>query len=288
MTTLLHVLSFFIGLLPDVCVRGLARVISFFVFTVFRYRRKIMRENIATAFPDKTEAERQQIEGDACLHLAMSLLEFLKIPTLTRRSYEGAFRVEGLEHYEAARAKGKGLLVLTGHLGSFELSAGAMAQRMEEEVLVIVKSFPEALDRFVSSVRTGTDLTVVPAKGAIRPVFKAMKKEATVVFVQDQNSTRHIGVFVDFFGKEACTMSGLAVVALRTEAPVVGVSIWREAQGHVLAFHPEIPLEPQADKQDSIVHMTQVYTRFIEERIRENPSQWLWTHRRWKTQRTEH
>ena len=193
-------------------------------------------------------------------------------------------RVEGWEHYRNARKKEKGVFVLTGHLGSFELAAGAVAMQLEEHAHLIVKSFPKAVDDFVNSVRQSPKLTPIAAKGAMKPVLKAVKNKDMVVFVQDQNSTHHIGVFVDFFGKQACTMSGLAVTALRTEAPVLGVSIWREDDGsHVLKFFEEIPLEPQEDSEASIQHMTQIYTRFIEDRIREHPAQWLWTHRRWKT-----
>jgi Kdo2-lipid IVA lauroyltransferase/acyltransferase len=285
-TSLLRLISFFVGLLPASLMRSLARLLSFFVFSVFRYRRDVIAHNLARAFPDKTDAERVILQSEACLHLALCLLEFFKMPSYAKRNYEGVFRVEGMEHYEKAKAQGKGLLVLTGHLGSFELGAGAMAQRLEENACLIVKSFPEAVERFVTGVREASSLSVFTAKGGMKNALRALKNKDLVVFVQDQNSTRHIGVFVDFFGHEACTMSGLAVIALRTEAPVLGVSIWREEDGgHVLAFHPEIPLERKENKDESLVHMTQVYTRFIEDRIREHPAQWLWTHRRWKTQR---
>ena len=163
-----------------------------------------------------------------------------------------------------------------------------MGQRIQDNIHIIVKSFPEGVDRFVTGVRTGTNLKLLPAKGAVKSVLQALNKKEIVVFVQDQNSTRKIGVFVDFFGREACTMSGLAMMALRTGTPVIGVSIRREKLGsHVLTFYPEIPLEHKDNPEESVIHMTQIYTHFLEERIRENPAQWFWTHRRWKTQRTE-
>jgi KDO2-lipid IV(A) lauroyltransferase len=284
MTTLLFGLSFVVGLIPDDLLQMLARMLAFLVFDVFRYRRKVMAENILQAFPEKTSIERAEIEKQAGLHLALSLLEFLKIPRYAARNYENVVRVEGWEHYHEARKQEKGVFILTGHLGSFELSAGAVAMQLQEHAYLVVKSFPDAVNRFMNSVRQSKKLTPVSAKGAIKPVLKAVKNKDMVVFVQDQNSTRHIGVFVDFFGKPACTMSGLAVLALRTRTPVLGVSIWREAPGkHVLKFHPAIPLKQAESKEAAVVQMTQIYTTFIEDRICEHPAQWLWTHRRWKT-----
>ena len=288
MTSLLYFLSFIVGLMPNFLMSLGAQCLRWTLFSLFGYRKKVIQDNLRTAFPNMDDKNRAKLTKEAQLHLCLSIFEFLKIPHYAKRNFEGMLRVEGWEHFEAAKAKEKGLLVVTGHLGSFELTAGAMGQRIQDNIHIIVKSFPEGVDRFVTGVRTGTNLKLLPAKGAVKSVLQALKKKEIVVFVQDQNSTRKIGVFVDFFGREACTMSGLAMMALRTEAPVIGVSIRREKLGsHVLTFYPEIPLEHKDEPEESIVHMTQIYTHFLEERIRENPAQWFWTHRRWKTQRTE-
>lgn len=276
---LLRLLSALVGRLPDRALRGLARFAAALVFGVVGYRRRVIAENLARAFPERTPAERAALAREVGVHLALSLLEFLKIPRYAKDGYAGRFRVEGFEHYEAARAAGKGVLVLTGHLGSFELGAGAIAQRLDGVPLwLVVKSFPPAVDRFVTGVRAATNLRVIRAEGATKEILKALRRNEAVAFVLDQNATRHIGVFVDFFGTQACTMAGLAVLALRTGAPVLPVSIWREAEGHVLRVFPAIEVEER-----EVVALTQRYTRFIEDQIRAHPAQWLWSHRRFKT-----
>ena len=103
MSFLLRCLSFFVGLMPDALMRLMARLLSWVVFSVFRYRRKVMAANIEQAFGELDIAQRRAIEKDACLHLALSLFEFLKIPRYAARNYEGVVRVEGWEHYRNAR-----------------------------------------------------------------------------------------------------------------------------------------------------------------------------------------
>ena len=284
MTRLLLWLSGFVGLWPRWLVRLCAWALGCTLFSVVRYRRAVLLENLALAFADLSPKERRRLGRAAMVHLARTLIEFLQIPRYVRRGFTN-LTVEGRAHYEAAKAQGRGVLILAGHLGSFEVGASGTAfQLRPDEWCLVVKPFPEALDRFVNQLRAGAGLQPVHAKGGLKGVLRALKKQQAAVFVIDQNATKHVGVFVEFFGKQACTMAGLAVVAQRTGAPVIPVGIWREADGsHVLRMYPELRLEAQGTRQETVVHMTQLYTRFIEEQIRAHPEQWLWTHRRWKT-----
>jgi Kdo2-lipid IVA lauroyltransferase/acyltransferase len=211
-----------------------------------------------------------------------SLLDLLRLPCNVSE-LSSHVRFDRLDNFEAARAKGQGVLCATGHFGSFELVAGAIAQRLEVPVWLVVKPFPAGFDRFLSRVRRATGLGLLPARGSLKEIFAALGRGEAVVFVIDQNATRKLGVFVDFFGHPACTMNALAVVAKRSGAPVIGASIWREGEGHVLEVHPEMPLEEGADLTETIRKSTQRFTRFIEDQIRRHPEQWLWTHKRWRT-----
>jgi KDO2-lipid IV(A) lauroyltransferase len=149
---------------------------------------------------------------------------------------------------------------------------------------VIVKRFPDTIDRHIAGIRSSSGLEIIPAHGAIKAVLEALKYNRTVVVVLDQNSTARKGVFVDFFGRPACTMAGLAILALRTGAPVIGASVWREHNGvHVVRFHPEFPRERKASRDETVQHLTQLYTSFIERAIRLHPEQWFWPHKRFKT-----
>jgi KDO2-lipid IV(A) lauroyltransferase len=276
--------SFCFGLLSERSVVLLSRALGWIWFNVLRYRRRVILENLARAFPEQEDAQRRRLGLEACRHLVRTLFEFIRIPTYQKRGLDDVVRFEGLENFELARAKGKGVLCLSGHLGSFELCVAAVARRARP-VNLVVKPFPGGVDRFVNRVRRAAELGVIYADGALRPIIKALKNNESVVFVLDQNATRKIGVFVDFFGKPACTMAALATLAVRTGAAVIAATPYRDDAGrHVLQVHPEIPLEERATREETIVHMTQVYTRFLEEAIKRHPEQWFWTHKRWRTQ----
>lgn len=269
--------------LPEYFVRILAVTFGVFWFNLVRYRRGVILSNLAQAFPANTYKERCRLGRASCIHLVRTLFEFHQIPHNVHSYFERVVRIEGVEHYEAAKIQGKGVFVVSGHLGSFELGIAALACRLSS-FSVIVKRFPSALDCHISRIRSHSGIEIIPARGALTPVREALKKNRAVVVVLDQNSTYRKGVFVDFFGKPACTMAGLAILAIRTGAPVIGASAWREHTGsHVVRFHPEFPLEHQASRADTVRYMTQLYTRFIEEAIRAHPEQWLWPHKRFKT-----
>ncbi len=279
---MIRLVAALIRLWPERLMVLIATVLGAVWFYGLRYRRGVILANLARAFPEKTEAERRHLGLRACQHLVRLLFEFVRIPKYQKLGYPG-FVLRGKEHLDAALAKGKGVLALSGHLGSFELAVAAGAPLTCPNHL-LVKRFPGQVDRFVTEIRSGAGLGVIPADGALRGIFQALKRNQVVVFVLDQNATRKLGVFVDFFGEPACTMTGLASLAQRTGAAVIPAIPWRAPDGtHVLELHPEVPFEPQADPEATLLHMTQRYTQIIEAAIRAHPEQWFWTHKRWRT-----
>jgi KDO2-lipid IV(A) lauroyltransferase len=275
----------FVRLWPERWVDGFARRAGWIWFHLLRGRRGVILENLGRAFPTMPELERRELAERACVHLLRALLEFLRIPRYVRSGFDNVEPIEGLEHYFAARQQGRGVLVLTGHLGSFEVAAASFRVRYPDHPLsMVVKSFPRSVDRVVSKIRRAADLALIPASGGLDPIRHALKRNEAVAFVLDQNATRRIGVFVDFFGRPACTMSALAVLALRTKAPVLPVAAYRDTAGrHHLVVHSPIPNEQGDNLQDSIAKTTRRYNAFLEEQIRLHPEQWLWTHKRWRT-----
>lgn len=279
---LLRSIALLVGWWPERFVTLVGRSLGAVWWTLLRYRRDVILENLARAFPERSDAERKRLGKLACIHLVTTMLEFLRIPRYAREGYPNV-RFEGLDHYEAAKAQQKGVLCLSGHFGSFELAVAAVA-RVASPISVVVKAFPGAVDRFINQVRSGQGLQPIAAENAVRPILAALRSNHSVVFVLDQNATRSTGVFVDFFGQPASTMSALAVLALRTEAPVIAATIVREAPGrHVLRVHPAFPTPPAATRDEAIRNLTALYTRFLEDAIRAQPEQWLWTHKRWRT-----
>ena len=285
MSGLFRWLSGFICLWPEWVIAAASYVFGALWFHLVRYRRDVMLQNMAQAFGEMTEGQRRSLCKEACIHLARTLLEFLRLPRYHRLGLPRRVRIEGLEHYEAAKAQGRGVLFLGGHLGSFELGAAAVATRLADDPIhFVVKPFSPGFDAFVTRLRLMSNLRLLPAKESARRVFTALRRNEAVVLVLDQNATHRIGVFVDFFGRSACTMTSAALFADSKKAPVLGTASWREPDGtHVLRIYPPIPLEAQPTRDETTRHMTQRYTRFIEDRIREHPAQWLWSHKRWKT-----
>ena len=194
-------------------------------------------------------------------------------------------RYEGLENYLAARNRGRGVLVLTAHLGAWELSSffhSLMGYRMG---MVIRRLDHPRIDALVNRIRTLHGNRVLPKDNFARGLLKAMANGETVGILMDTNMTPPQGVFVPFFGVDACTGSGLARVALHSGAAVLpGFLLWEAAERrYVLHFGPELQLERSADADRDAHANTALFTRTLEGYIRRYPEQWLWVHRRWKT-----
>lgn len=243
---------------------------------------KTARWNLKFAYPELAEHERGRLVSDIFDGLARSLVAFSKFPALKASNIGQWIRYEGLEHYAAAKAKGKGILVATAHLGNWELSAFAHAL-MTEPMHVMVRPLDNPLiDRMVERRRQMSGNRLLLKKDAALPVVRALKQNEAVGILIDQNAAPEEGVFVDFFGKKACAGSAFAKLAARTGAAVIpGFALWEQSENkYVLRFFPELTMtgDPQADTQA-------IHTEF-ERIIRKYPDQWMWIHRRWKTRPT--
>lgn len=282
-TLLLDLTSAILCALPESVAVVIAKTMGAIWWHVLRYRRSIILENLQRAFPELSNAERKKLGSRATVHLSRTLLEFFRIPRFVQRGFQGYAREEDLDCVHRAKKEGKGVLVIAAHTGSFELAVAAFG-RSVAPIHLVVKPFPAPVDAFILRVRASAGLQMISAKNAVKPILSALKRNETVVFAIDQNATRSIGVFVDFFGVPASTMSAVATLAARTQSPVVAALPYRAEEGtHVLKMHPAIPWEEQATREETIVHMTQRYTQVVERAIREHPAQWFWTHKRWKT-----
>jgi Kdo2-lipid IVA lauroyltransferase/acyltransferase len=274
-----------LGWLPRPLARAFAIGIGQTVYLLHvRLRRAGMR-NLALAFPEKTEAERKRILQAEFTSLGRQLAEVCQFPRYTLENVDEVVVYDGLENYERAYARGQGVLFLTAHFGGWELSAFAHSLHGHWLHIVMRPMDNEYLDRLIQSYRTMHGNRVVPKDDFVRGLLSAMKAHETVGILMDTNMTPPQGVFVDFFGIPACTASGLARIALRTDAAVVpGFTIWDDAMGkYRLRFDPAIELVRTDSLEADIVANTQKFTKVIEDYVRKYPEQWLWVHRRWKT-----
>jgi len=272
-------------LLPRRLARAVGAGIGAAAFYGLGRLRRVGRRNLEMAFPEKTAKEREAILRSVYRNLGYLLAEFSKMPEYTAESASRFIRYEGLENYLKAREHGKGVLVLTGHLGAWELSSFYHSLMGMPMGMVIRRLDNPLVDAFVNEVRCLHGNRVVHKDDFARGLISSMRSGETVGILMDTNMTPPQGVFVPFFGVEACTASGMARIAQKTGAAVVpGFLVWDEGEGrYVLHFGEELEVVHTGDAERDAVTNTATFTAAIERYVRRYPEQWLWLHRRWKT-----
>lgn len=265
--------------------RSAGVVIATIAYGVLSRLRNVGQRNLELAFPEMRAAERAGILRLEYRNLGWLLAEFCQMPSYTLEFASRFIRYEGLEHYLAARDRGKGVLVLTGHLGAWELSSFYHSLAGYPMGMVIRRLDNPLVDRMVNRIRCLHGNRVLHKDDFARGLLASMRAGETVGILMDTNMTPPQGLFVPFFGVSACTASGLARVALKTDAAVVpGFLLWEGSERqYVLHFYPELTLTSSDNAEADAADNTARFTAVIEDAIRKYPSQWLWMHRRWKT-----
>ena len=235
--------------------------------------------NLEMAYPEKTPAERTQLVDEVFRSIARLLYAFARFPRMNRENIHEWIRYEGLEHFEAAKKAGRGVLFATAHLGNWELSAFAHALMTEPMHIVIRPLDNPSIDRLVEDRRQLSGNHLIQKWDGARAILRALQQNEAVGILIDQNTSLDEGVFVDFFGTPACANTAFAKIAARTGAVVIpGFALWLEAeQRYVLRFYPPVEMSGDAAEDTRRLHA------LLEQVIREYPGQWLWIHRRWKT-----
>jgi KDO2-lipid IV(A) lauroyltransferase len=283
------------GALPQSWARALGAGLGALAFVFTSRLRRTGERNLQIAYPPSNcpptdapqndAAWRRRILRDLYRNLGLHLAEFCLMPRYTRESTQSFICYAGLEHYLAAQEEGRGVLVVTGHLGLWELSSFYHSLMGYPMSMVIRRLDNPLVDRLVNGIRCLHGNTVLHKDDFARGLLEAMRKGHTVGILMDTNMTPPQGVFVNFFGTPACTASGLARVAMHTEAAILpGFLTWREEEKkYVLEFGERLELVCTGNDELDIVTNTQICTTAIEQWIRRYPEQWLWVHRRWKT-----
>ena len=284
---LIKALVAFVGSLPRAVALRLGCGMAWFARVVVRYRRTELAETLRRCLPEKSEAEVRQLERAIFRHFGLTAVEFLRAIRRPPRNVEAWVRVEGVEHWEAAKARGKGILGLSGHIGNWELMGAVTSQLGYDNYAVVKHLHNPKPDAFLWSARERLGVRQLSVRDSYRDCLRILRKGGRGVMILDQNMRADRGVFVDFFGRPACTTPGLAILAAQTQSPVLPAYMIRNPDGtHTLRFLPPIP--PPADRnRETILEATQTYTRVLEDIIRRHPDQWIWFHRRWRTRPPE-
>jgi Kdo2-lipid IVA lauroyltransferase/acyltransferase len=274
-----------LGWLPRWLARWFGAAFGRIVYWLLSRLRRTGLHNLELAFPEMPIETRRYTLKRMYRNLGWQLAEFCRMERYTAANTGQMIRYEGLEHFLAAEARGNGVLILTGHLGAWELSSFYHSLMGHPMGMVIRRLDNRRLDEFVNRIRCLHGNRVNHKDDFARGLLTAMRRGESVGILMDTNMTPPQGVFVDFFGTAACTASGLARVALKTGAAVVpGFLLWEAAERrYVLHFGERIEFVATDNAESDIVALTQACTGVIESWVRRYPEQWLWIHRRWKT-----
>lgn len=273
-----------LGLLPRTLARWVAVGSARCLYATLPKLRRTARVNLRLAFPAWTEARRRHVERAMVRNLGWMAAEFARLPRYTKENIEDFVVLDGHENFLEAQRRGKGVLVLTGHIGAWELSSYAHAL-YGYPLHYMARPIDNArVDALVNRYRCFSGNQPIFKNESARAMLKILKEAGTIGILADQNTLPAEGVFVDFFQTAACTTTGIARVALHTGAAVVpGYAVWDEKLGkYRLRFEPPLDVVRSKDLERDVVENTQRFTKVIEEIVRKYPEQWVWVHARWK------
>lgn len=258
------------------------------LFYLFDFRdRRIALFNLAIAFPERSLAERRRILRASCRNLGRVAAEFCHLSQLTAATLPEVVTFADRAAWDRAitAAEQKGAIIATAHFGNWELLAYLHGLLGHPVTLVHRPMHNPIFDRAITDIRNTAGTRSIKKKVAAKEALRALKQHGILVIPSDQNQTHSFGVFVDFFGKPACTTPGAARLAMLTKSPIYPVFLIREGESarHRVEILPEVELVSTGDRDADIRTNTQRCSDVIEAMIRRYPEQWIWFHKRWKT-----
>jgi KDO2-lipid IV(A) lauroyltransferase len=274
-----------LGVLPRKLARGLAVGVTRAIYAFLPKLQETAEFNLQLAFPEWSEAQRSAVIQGMLRNLGWMAAEFARLPKLTKENIERLVVLDGNENFLGGQKRGKGVVYLTGHIGAWELSSFAHALYGFPLHYMARPIDNPRIDKLVNAYRCRSGNVPIFKNESARALLKILRDTGTVGILADQNTMPEEGVFVDFFGKSACTSTGIARVALHTDAAVVpGYAVWDVGmQKYRLRFEPPVELIRTGDADRDIFENTQRFAKVIESIIRKYPEQWVWVHARWKT-----
>ena len=272
-----------LGILPREWGLGLGAFLGRLVFLLDRRHREVALNNLRYAFSNEMTAEEIRHTARSVFeNLGKVIFEVCWAWQLDEKKLLRYFRMEGLVNMQQACRKNRGVPVLTGHFGNWELLS-VVVSFLDRPISIVYRPLDfSPMNRFIEAFRTRFGAGLIHRRKALRRILSVLGHGGIVAILLDQGVDWYEGVFVDFFGHRACTNQVMARLALKTGAPVVPVFLIREERGFTATFRPEIPLVKTGDLIKDVEINTENYNRTIESVIRRYPDQWFWVHRRWK------
>lgn len=277
-----------VSLLPRRALLAFGRGLGSLVWRRGLYRREVVRANLRRAFGGTMDdAHRDAVAAGFFRHLGLNLVEFLLLGRLRPQEIRAWVDLEGLEHYRAAAAEGRGVLLVTGHFGNWEL----LAARLGAEgipITFLAKSQSNAQsDRLLNATRARAGVRTLRAGGPLKEMVVALRRGEVIGLAADQDAGPE-GCFAPFLGTPASFYRGAGYFAWKLKAPVVSGVIFRLSDGrHRLELGPPYEADPAWGEEEAVRRLTETYAQRLEAAVRREPAQYFWTHRRWKTKPPE-
>jgi Kdo2-lipid IVA lauroyltransferase/acyltransferase len=285
MKNVLYILSILLNALPQRFLFACADGFGIFVFTVIRFRRQVILDNLKTAFgEEKSPAELLCIAKKNYQHYARVLVEIILSVTWTKEDYLKKTVPEGFENFEPYKNAKKGGFVLASHMGNWEFSIATAAALGLPCDIVVKESRTPIVENFLKWFRRKSGAGILLETGTAKEILRSLSQGRFVGFILDQYMGAPIGLPVKFFGKTAGTAAALALMTERKDTPVFVANNYRGSDGKIhIEVGPPISFgELSEDKNERLHQKTQIFNNVLESFVRQHPEQWLWLHRRWK------
>jgi KDO2-lipid IV(A) lauroyltransferase len=262
---------------------ALADRIGDVVYLALPKSRRLALEHLALAFPELPAATRERIARASFRNAARCFVELAKFDEIAPRFDEYA-TIEGVAHWQALRELGRGGIAITGHIGNWELLAAYFA-RLGIPIAAIARRINDSrLNQLLVDFRTRNGVRTIlrESPSASREILKILNEHGVLALILDQDINAQ-SVSVPFFGRLARTPAAAASLAVRRDLPVVAVFAQRRPEGgHRFTVLPPVFPPKSGDRRRDILELTHTFSRMLEDRIRQNPAEWVWWHRRWR------
>lgn len=272
------------SLLPRRLLLALGRGLGALVWRRGLYRREVVRDNLRRAFAgEMDDAQRDAVAAAFFRHLGLNLMEFLLLGRLGREQLRAWVDIEGLEHYREAAAHGRGVLLVTGHFGNWELLAARLGAEGIPVTFLAKSQSNVRTDRLLNATRARAGVRTLRAGGPLKEMVVALRRGEVIGLAADQDAGPD-GCFAPFLGAPASFYRGAGYFGWKLQAPVVSAVIFRLPDGrHRLELGPPYEADPSWDEAEAVRRLTETYAQRLEAAVRREPAQYFWTHRRWKT-----
>lgn len=260
-------------------------ILGSLLFFLWRSRRNIAIENLKAAISRNsiiTDSDPELIIRQNFRNLGKSFVEVVKIYYGLGEHIIKNVEIKGIENFKKAHKKGAGIVFVTGHCGNWELVGLPLSINLTKINVVVRPIDNPYLNRLIVTTREKYGNSMIYKKGALKKILSSLKRNEAVGILMDQSVIISEGVIIDFLGKKAYTMKIPAIIARKTGSPVLPVFIRRVKGGHRIEIGKEIELDKSEDSDKAVLNDTIRFTGYIEAYIKQNPSEWLWIHRRWK------